>query len=168
MLFRFPRLLLVFSFGTCITASATPSLAKVDACKTLDLVTFNTIATEWFGVPITLTMTSTPGPRAGTCDFSTELPKHIDISVFYTPNGIPDNYGLGDTTPPKETLVDSVGDRAVYDFDTTPTNRYKLQNLSILSGKAIIVLSLAIDQKLPLVSRLKLADFANEQLLPKF
>jgi hypothetical protein len=168
MLCRFPRSLLVFSFFTCCTAGAAPSLAKIDPCKTLDPVAFNTIATDWFGMPVTLSMTSTPGPRGGTCDFSTETPKHIDILVFYTPNGIPDNYGLGETTPPKETLVDSVGDRAVYDFDTTPTNKYKSQNLSILSGKAIIVLSLTIDQKLPLVSRLKLADFANEQLLPKF
>ena len=76
-------------------------------------------------------------------------------------------YGLGQPPPPNETPVSGVGDKAVFDQDANLANRYKTENLAILKGNAVLVLSLTLDQKLAFVAKEKLADFAARQLAPK-
>ena len=76
-------------------------------------------------------------------------------------------YGLGQPTPPDETPVSGAGDRAVFDQEANPTNGLKTENLAILKGNAVLVLSVTIDEKLAFVAKEKLTEFAVKQLVPR-
>ena len=56
-------------------------------------------------------------------------------------------YGLGQPTPAGETPVSGAGDREVFDQDAAPTNGLKTENLAVLKGNALLVLSVTLDQK---------------------
>lgn len=167
MTFRPAELLLGLSMAAFVPAMAAPPSAPVDACKMIDPVAVASAAKAWFSVPVMLAKDSAPGPRAGSCSFTTDSPQHIDITIFYAPSANPSMYGLGQPPPPNETPVSGVGDKAVFDQDANLANRYKTENLAILKGNAVLVLSLTLDQKLAFVAKEKLADFAARQLAPK-
>jgi hypothetical protein len=167
MLFRSAGLFLGLWMAGFIPASAAPPPAQVDACKMLDPASANAAAKAWFGAPGTLAVVAAPGARGGSCGFQTETPKHIDITIFYAPSANASMYGLGQPTPSGETPVSGAGDKAVFDQDATPTNGRKTENLAILKGNAVLVLSVTIDQKLDFVAKEKLTDFAVKQLVPR-
>jgi hypothetical protein len=151
--------------GYAIAGAVPP--AQVDACKLIDVNAANAAAKVWFGTAITFTGSSATGVRGGTCDFSTDSPKHIDFSVFYAPVGNPDFYGLGASRPPNETPVSGVGDRAVYDETNDAGSRYKNKDFAVLKGKAVLVISVTLDKSVPFVTKEKLAEFAAKQFVPK-
>ena len=99
------------------SSSAAPPPVHVDACKLVDLASVNAAAQAWFGFPVTLAQDSASGTGSGTCDFTTDKPKHIDISIFYAPSADASRYGLGQPPPPNEVPVSGAGDRAVFDQD---------------------------------------------------
>lgn len=100
-----PRFVLVsVCMGVALTGAVPASAQRkvVDACK---LARAADVA-ELFGGGVKLEVDSATGPRAGTCDFSTETPKHIDVVLFYAPVANVEMYGF--TNPPpvaKDTLV---------------------------------------------------------------
>lgn len=164
MLTRSIQILGVVLLAAELTAAAQ---AKIDACKKIDAAAVTAAASAWFGAPVKLNINSAQGTTAGTCDYQTDSPKHIDISVYYAPSVNVQSYGLGENLKPGESLVTGVGDKAVFDFDDSPTTQYKSENFSVLKGKAVMILNLTIDRKLPTVTKEKLADFAKQQLVPK-
>ena len=150
------------------SSSAAPPPVHVDACKLVDLASVNAAAQAWFGFPVTLAQDSASGTGSGTCDFTTDKPRHIDISIFYAPSADASRYGLGQQPPPpNEIPVSGAGDRAVFDQDAGSAGRYKVENLSILKGHAVLVLCIMFDQKLAFVAKEKLADFADRKLVPR-
>jgi hypothetical protein len=165
MLFRSAGLLFGLWMAAFIPATAAPPPAQVDACNMIDLASINAAAKAWFGLPVTLTQLSTPEARAGTCDFMTDKPEHIDISIFYAPFANASMYGLGQPTPPDETPVSGAGDRAVFNQDATPTNGRKTENLAVLKGNAVLVLAVTLDQKRAFITKEKLTEFAIKQLV---
>ncbi len=78
-----------------------------------------------------------------------------------------DSLQVGHPTPPSETPVSGAGDKAVFDQDATPTNGLKTENLAVLKGNAVLVLSVTLDQKRAFVAKEKLTDFAIKQLVPR-
>lgn len=167
MIFRSAGLLLGLWMAGFIPATAAPPPAQVDACKMIDPTSVNAAARAWFGLPVTLAQVSATGARGGTCGFTADTPKHIDITIFYAPSANASMYGLGQPTPSDETLVSGAGDRAVFDQDASPTNGLKTENLAVLKGNAVLVLSVTIDEKLAFVAKEKLTDFAVKQLVPR-
>jgi hypothetical protein len=163
---RSTGLLLGLCMAGFIPATAAPPPAQVDACKMIDPASVNAAARIWFGLPVTLAQISSTGPRAATCDFQTDTPKHIDITIFYAPSANASMYGLGEPTSSDETPVSGAGDRAVFNQDASPTNGRKTENLAVLKGNAVLVPSVTIDEKLPFVAKEKLTDFAAKQLVP--
>jgi hypothetical protein len=167
MILRPAGLLLGLWMTGFIPATAAPPPAQVDACKMIDLASVNAAARAWFGVPVTLAQVSATGARGGTCGFSTDTPKHIDITIFYAPSANASMYGLGQPTPPDETPVSGTGDRAVFDQDASSTNGLKTESLAVLKGNAVLVLSVTIDEKLAFVAKEKLTNFAVKQLVSR-
>ncbi|MFC5864424.1 hypothetical protein ACFPT7_19110 [Acidicapsa dinghuensis] len=164
MLIRSMQLLGAAMLAGCLTAGAQ---ARIDACKKIDAAAVNAAASAWFGAPVTFTVNSAMGTTAGTCDYATQTPKHIEISIYYAPDVNVQMYGLGQNLQPGESLVTGVGDKAVFGLDNNSGN-YKSEKLSILKGKAVMVLTMTLDKKLPTVPKEKLADFGTKQLVPKF
>lgn len=164
MLIRSMQLLSIAVLTAGLVAGAQ---TKIDACKKIDASAVNAAASAWFGAPVTFTVNSAMGTTAGTCDFMTEKPKHIEISIYYAPDVNVQTYGLGQNLKPGESLVAGVGDKAVFGTEDDSTTTAKSEKLSILKGKAVMILTLNLDRKLPNVPKEKLADFGSKQLVPK-
>jgi len=148
-------------------AAGAQSGPKIDACKKIDAAAVTAAASGWFSAPVTFTVNSAQGKTAGTCDYQTEAPKHIEISIYYAPDVNVRMYALGENLKPGETLVAGVGDKAVFGLDDNSGSQYKSEKLSFLKGKAVMILTLNLDRKLPTVTKEKLADFATKQLVPQ-
>ena len=143
------------------------SAAQVDACKLMDAAAVNAAAKAWFGATAALTLVAAPGPRGGTCEYYTDSPRHIDLTIFYAPVANPGFYGLDLPAPKNETPVSGVGDRAVYDDSNDPGNRYKVEEIAVLKGKAVLVFSVTLDKSAAFVPKEKLAEFSTKQFVPK-
>jgi hypothetical protein len=139
----------------------------IDACKRIDAAAVSAAASSWFSAPVKFTVNSAAGSTAGTCDFQTQSPRHIEVSVYYAPNVNMQTYGLGQNLQPGESLVAGVGDKAVFGAEDNSGSTYKTEKLSFLKGHAAMILTLNLDRKLPSVAKDKLADFAKQLLVPK-
>lgn len=152
--------------ASAAVAGFTLNAAQVDACKFIDGGSVNNAATGWFGTPIKLEVISTPGPRAGTCGFATENPKHIDISIFYAPRANASMYGFNQPIPRDTVAMSHLGNAALFQQSSNPSDRYKSENLAVLKGSAVLVFDVTLDKGLPFVPKEKLADFVSK-LVPK-
>jgi hypothetical protein len=156
----------------CVGLSMAPytaaGAAQVDACKLIDAVAVNSAAKAWFDAIVPLTLSSVPGARGGTCGYTTESPKHIDFTFFYAPIVVdPGMYGLAQSAPKGETPVPGAGERAVYDDSTDPGGRFKMEEIAVLKGNAVLVFSLTLDKSVAFVPKEKLAEFVAKQVVPK-
>lgn len=147
-------------------SSAAANAAQVDACKLIDTAAVNAAATAWFGVPLSLKPSPTPGAHGGTCDFETDSPKHIDFSIFYAPRANANMYGFNRPTPQGDVPVSHLGDAALFRQTSDPNDRYKSEDLAVLKGSAVIDLNITIDKGMPFIAKEKLAEFASK-LVPK-
>jgi hypothetical protein len=159
--------LLNISIAGAMASAVHASAAQVDACKLMDAPAVNAAAKAWFGATAALTQVAAPGTRGGTCGYYTESPRHIDFTIFYAPAANPGAYGLSLPAPANETPVSAVGERAVYDQSNDPGDRYKVEELAVLKGKAVLVFSVTLDKSAAFVSKEKLAEFATAHFVPK-
>jgi hypothetical protein len=156
---RYLALLFTLAALTRTASSAAPAAPQIDACKLTDKAT----VAATLGVALT-SMDSTPGARGGTCDFTTEPPKHLDITIFYAPIANPGMYGFNQPTPPNNIAIPNLGDAALFANITTPADRYSSENFTVLKGKSILNILVTADKSLPLIPKEKLAALALKML----
>ena len=133
-------------------AAAAPA-AQVDACRLVDAAAVNAAARRSSGRP----PRSRPIPRQARGEAAAGLPPNLPniwTSRFLRARRAAARaYGPGPTADAGETPVPGVGDRAVYDQSNDPKDRYKVEEIAVLRGKAVLVFSVTQDKSVPFVAK---------------
>jgi hypothetical protein len=170
MIYLSRTIFLSLVMAACFAATATavpPPGPQVDPCKQFDTAAVSAAIKAWFGPSVALSVYPVPGRGSGTCCFSAETPRHLDITIFYAPVANVAMYGFHQPTPAGNTPVAGLGDAALFQEQSNPADRYKSENISILKGRAVLVFDLTVDKNVAFVPQEKLAEFAAKEFVPK-